>query len=60
MKISGKIEKNTHRAILELLYKKTGNIAYLGILHNFSAWLSINNFTYISGCLYFINEFNNQ
>jgi hypothetical protein len=60
MKISGKIEKDTHRAILMLLFKRSNNAAYLNILENFSVFMSINNMTYISACLYFINEFNSQ
>jgi hypothetical protein len=58
MNISMKIEKNTHRAILSLLYKKTNNSGYLVIAENFSQFIICNNFTYITGCQYFIKEFN--
>lgn len=57
--ISKKIEKNTHRSILTLLYRNTSNAGYIDLIHNFSAFMINNNLTYITACYYFIDQYNN-
>jgi hypothetical protein len=57
--INKTIEKGTHKAVLNLLYYKTNNSAYINILNEFRQFMKINNFTYISACHYLINTYNN-
>ena len=46
--INKKIEKGTHKAVLNLLYYKTNNAGYINVLHEFNQFMKINNFTYIN------------
>ena len=57
--INKTIEKDTHRAVLNLLYYKTNNAGYINILNDFSQFIKINNFTYITACYYLIDTYNN-
>ena len=57
--INKTIEKETHRAVLNLLYYKTSNAGYINILNDFSQFIKINNFTYITACYYLIDTYNN-
>jgi len=57
--INKTIAKGTHKAILNLLYYKTNNAGYINILNEFSQFMKINNFTYITACHYLINTYNN-
>ena len=57
--INKTIEKETHRAVLNLLYYKTNNAGYINILNDFSQFIKINNFTYITACYYLIDTYNN-
>lgn len=51
------IKKNAHIEILNLLYYKTNNAAYINILNEFNQFMKINNFTYITACYYLINTY---
>jgi hypothetical protein len=57
--INKRIEKGTHEAILKLLYYKTNNNAYINILNDFSQFIKLNNFNYLTACYYFIDLYNN-
>lgn len=57
--INKTIEKDTHKAVLNLLYYKTNNAGYINILNDFSQFIKINNFTYITACYYLIDTYNN-
>lgn len=57
--INKTIEKDTHRAVLNLLYYKTNNAGYINILNDFNQFIKINNLTYITACYYLIDTYNN-
>ena len=57
--INKTIEKDTHKAVLKLLYYKTNNSAYINILNDFNQFIKINNLTYITACYYLIDTYNN-